>query len=364
MGEIDAFTNVLLGGSAGDNSSSMSNSSSSSSSTIDYSFCRKWMMISASLSVAGTVILGALCIAFDKLKLAIWRSVFFSALSEFVFALMLVIGYTMPDLMDEPNSPLCNAEGFIISLASSFSNTWLLFLMLILFTRVHNIKPCLKPFAKIEFIYFIIMTVVNVAFAVLPLTHVGGIKYGPVSSGWCHISHDPAWARFVQYAQQWFFLFLIVLLMIDVYVKVLPRLIRQRHHIILPGKDMEARRRVMILIKQVWIYPVLLVASWATTTISRIVDAGSVEDEKTTSLITAIVAPLMGFIQLVAFLLTSAVPRELYETCVGWYDNYKLRREYERIGDPNYQAEYYGSNYDGQVQYRQQSPSQQLKYAY
>ena len=347
-----------------DSSSSLDMSNSSSDITSDGSsaywatvaYNRKWMVVSASLSVVGTVLLCTLCIVFKKLQLAMWRAVFFSAISQFIFASMLVIGYTMPDKMDEPASALCATEGFVITVASSFSNAWLLFLMIILFTRVHDIKLCIKPFYKIELLYFVIAFFIIVATGILPLTGLGGMHFQPVHTGWCHIAPDPEWARFIHYGQQWFALILIVLLMIDVYVKVLPRLVRQRHHIILPGKDMEARRRVMILIKQVWIYPVLLVASWATTTTVRLIDIKSPNgDREVTSLIAAIVAPLMGFLQLIAFLLTSAVPREMYETCVSWCSNWKLRREYGKIEEPGYYPEYNGA-YDanGHVQYHSQ----------
>ena len=322
---------LVVGSDAGnETSSSMSDSSSSSNGLwADAERNGRVMCVSASLSVVGTVVLTALCVAFRKLRLAMWRAVFFSAVSEFVFAATLVVGYGVQQHSAGRvlGAAACSAEGFVITVASFVTNAWLLFLVVILFARVRGVRVRVQPFWRVELLFFAGALAVAVATAALPLARAGGMHYELVRSGWCHIGPQPDWARFVLYAEHWVLIALIVVLMVDVYAKVLPRLLQQRHRVILPGKDMEARRRVMTLIRQVWVYPVLLVLSWACTTIARLVDIGA-PDSHTASVVTAAVAPAMGFLQLVAFLLTSAVPQELVAALRARRERRLLQRVY------------------------------------
>lgn len=287
------------------------------------------MCVSASLSVVGTLVLTGLCVAFRKLRLAMWRAVFFSAVSELVFAATLVAGYAAQQRRPGrvPGAAACAAEGFVITVASFVTNAWLLFLVAILSARVRGVRRRTRPFWRVEALYCGAALAVGGATAALPLAHAGGMRYELVRSGWCHIGPRPHWARFVLYSEHWALILLIVVLMVDVYAKVLPRLLQQRHRVILPGRDMEARRRVMTLIRQVWVYPALLVLSWACTTVARLVDVGA-PDSHAASLVTAAVAPAMGFLQLVAFLLTSAVPQELVARVRESRERRRLQRVY------------------------------------
>ena len=335
------------------------------------------VLISSVVSLAGCLVVIVLSILFKKIKKVCWRAIFYACISEaickrrnnkdihtykrshtFFFLslslthsclcvvdLDLIICYIcwddihqVPDKVDS-----CDILGFLLTITSLITNSWLLFIAVVMFNLVVRKSNEIIVSKKMEIIWVVFFMLFSILCGLLPFEgiNLAGMSYDKVSPGWCHISHDPSWAPMYLYVIQWVFIGLIVLIYIYVYAFANILIRRQREKIILTHADHNMRRRIFTLFKQVWVFPLILVVSWIPTTTCRIVVAIQGDKNNASTWVTAIVVPLMGFLLFVCFMLTSYVPKEIAHFCTKYNRNRRRKKLKSIVGSEDDDYEEY-----------------------
>eukprot|EP00727_Mastigamoeba_balamuthi_P006791 m51a1_g2732 putative serine threonine protein kinase 15 (992) ;mRNA; r:886757-893914 len=272
-------------------------------------------------SLAGATLVVALILATGRMRLLCWRAVFFSCLSEAVVDLMIVVCFFCWDAMADSPS-LCEASGFVMSTASIVTNMWVLFIAvsLVLLLRREHTGPSRLPGPRWELAWHVAALGIACLLALMPLCHVGGAGYVRLRTGWCHIGPHPRWARLLPYAFNWIVILSIMLLYAVAYVLLRRRRAETTERLEYPpGLAPSATRpqlaRVTRMLKQIWMYPLVLVATWTPTTFARLVEAAMGGDRHWTSVLASAVVPAAGFLQMLVFMFTSNAPQDVLSSC-------------------------------------------------
>eukprot|EP00727_Mastigamoeba_balamuthi_P008820 m51a1_g4560 hypothetical protein (314) ;mRNA; f:114488-115805 len=279
----------------------------------------------ACVSLLGALSVVVLSVATRRVRLLCWRVLSYSALAEATTCVTVLFTFGLWDRMEEA-PVLCDVAGFLMSVGSVSSNLWILFMatVLVQLVRPHGgISRLPGPATEVAYHFFV--AVVAAALGSYPLAHLGGARFARNSSGYCHVARDPAWARLPTYLLNWAIIFAIAMLYVAAYLYVRSYLVErdpeEQPTASATPEFMKQRSRVMCLLHQMWLYPVVLAATWLPSTVARSIDAVTpYGDNAWSATIVAVVVPMGGLLQFVCFLITSNIVNDARASCCSGSD--------------------------------------------